>query len=102
MTTPIDKGAHAGANSIDDMNLLHHGGMNRMFDRIYAPLTLGAFLQSFTSGHVRELDAVASRFLIGLDTHTPALVVCFVNSYPVVGYDFPYECSRHGATPDRR
>ena len=39
----------------------------------YAPSTLGSFLRSFTFGHVRQLDAVASRFLTGLAAQTPLL-----------------------------
>jgi hypothetical protein len=56
----------AGADSIDDMAVLRHGGMGRLFARIYAPSTLGSFLRAFTFGHIRQLDAVASRFLIAL------------------------------------
>jgi hypothetical protein len=76
LSVPGDKGANAGlkvaslvagmvagADSIDDMALLRHGGMGRVFARAYAPSTLGSFLRSFTFGHVRQLDAVASRFL---------------------------------------
>ena len=79
LSVPTDKGANAGvkvtslvagmvagADSIDDMALLRHGGMGRVFDRAYAPSTLGSFLRAFTFGHVRQLDAVASRFLTGL------------------------------------
>jgi hypothetical protein len=61
----------AGADSIDDMALLRHGGMGRIFSRAYAPSTLGSFLRSFTFGHVRQLDAVASRFVSGLAARTP-------------------------------
>ncbi|WNM24382.1 IS1380 family transposase [Demequina capsici] len=77
LTVPTDKGANAGlkvaslvggmvagADSIDDMALLRHGGMGRVFAKAYAPSTLGSFLRAFTFGHVRQLDAVASRFLI--------------------------------------
>ncbi len=56
-------GMVAGADSIDDMALLRHGGMRRLFAGVYEPSTLGSFLRSFTFGHVRQLDAVASRFL---------------------------------------
>src|SRR3954470_10732928 len=76
---PTDKGAHAGlklsslvagmaagADSIDDMALLRHGGMAKVFTGAYAPSTLGSFLRSFTFGHIRQLDAVASRFLLAL------------------------------------
>jgi hypothetical protein len=59
-------GMVAGADSIDDMALLRHGGIGRIFARAYAPSTLGSFLRAFTFGHVRQLDAVASRFLIAL------------------------------------
>src|SRR3954467_7976173 len=86
LSVPTDKGAHAGlkvcslvagmaagADSIDDMVLLRHGGMGKVFTGTYAPSTLGSFLRSFTFGHVRQLDAVASRFLLGLAEHTPLL-----------------------------
>ena len=73
---PTDKGANAdlktmslvarmcaGADSIQDMSILRHGAMGKTFDYCYAPSTLGTFLRQFTFGHVRQLDAVASRFL---------------------------------------
>jgi len=55
------------------MAVLRHGGMGRIFSRAYAPSTLGSFLRSFTFGHVRQLDAVASRFLTGLVGVAPTL-----------------------------
>ena len=64
-------GMVAGADSIDDMALLRHGGMGRVFARAYAPSTLGSFLRAFTFGHVRQLDAVASRFLTALAAQAP-------------------------------
>jgi hypothetical protein len=86
LTVPTDKGANAGgkvtalvcgmvagADSIDDMALLRHGAMGRLFDRPYAPSTLGSFLREFTFGHVRQLDAVASRFLTALVGRTGML-----------------------------
>ncbi|HYJ56532.1 MAG TPA: IS1380 family transposase [Mycobacterium sp.] len=86
LTVPTDKGSNAGAkvnalvagmvagaDSIDDMRLLRHGAMDTLFDRPYAPSTLGSFLREFTFGHVRQLDAVASRFLAGLHGRTPLL-----------------------------
>ena len=63
----------AGADSIDDMALLRHGGMRKLFTSCYAPSTLGSFLRAFTFGHVRQLDAVASRFLAGLSEAAPVL-----------------------------
>ncbi|WP_020580013.1 IS1380 family transposase [Actinopolymorpha alba] len=86
LSVPTDKGANAGskvaslvggmvagADSIDDMALLRHGGMGRVFTGIYAPSTLGSFLRSFTFGHVRQLDAIASRFLTRLAGQAPLL-----------------------------
>jgi Transposase DDE domain group 1 len=86
LTVPTDKGANAGlklaslvggmvagADSIDDMAVLRHGGMDRVFDACYAPSTLGSFLRAFTFGHVRQLDAVASRVLANLTASTPLL-----------------------------
>jgi hypothetical protein len=86
LSVPTDKGANAGAkvaalvtgmvagaDSIDDMAVLRHGAMNRLFTGCYAPSTLGSFLRSFTFGHVRQLDAVAARFLAGLATRSPLL-----------------------------
>ncbi len=66
-------GMVAGADSIDDMGLLRHGGMSRLFARAYAPSTLGTFLRAFTFGHVRQLDAVASRLFINLAQQIPVL-----------------------------
>jgi len=66
-------GMVAGADSIDDMDLLRHGGMARLFSGVRAPTTLGAFLRGFAFGHVRQLDAVAARFLAGLARCTPLL-----------------------------
>jgi len=66
-------GMVAGADSIDDMAVLRHGGMGKVFSSAYAPSTLGSFLRAFTFGHVRQLDAVASRFLAGLAARTPLL-----------------------------
>jgi hypothetical protein len=86
LSLPTDRGANAGlkvcslvagmaagADCIDDMALLRHGGMGRVFDHAYAPSTLGSFLRSFAFGHVRQLDAVAARFLAGLAAQTPVL-----------------------------
>jgi hypothetical protein len=86
LTVPTDRGAHAGAkvaalvagmvagaDSIEDMNLLRHGGMARLFSGVYAPSTLGSFLRSCAFGHVRQLDAVAARLVTNLAAHTPLL-----------------------------
>jgi hypothetical protein len=66
-------GMAAGADCIDDMAVLRHGGMGWDFDGAYAPSTLGSFLRAFTLGHVRQLDAVASRVVAGLAQQSPLL-----------------------------
>src|SRR3954452_21195422 len=66
-------GMVAGADSIDDMDLLRHGAMGRLFTGIRAPSTLGTFLRLFTFGHVRQLDAVAAGLLARLAAATPVL-----------------------------
>jgi hypothetical protein len=83
LSVPTDKGANAGlkiaslvagmvagADSIDDMAVLRHGGMGRVFTGVYAPSTLGSFLRSFTFGHYADvgitgMSASSTRFLAG-------------------------------------
>ena len=72
--TSLVAGMAAGADCIDDMAILRHGGMRRIFDHPYAPSTLGSFLRAFTFGHVRQLDAVASRVLASLAGQAPIVV----------------------------
>jgi Transposase DDE domain group 1 len=54
----------AGADSIEDMDLLRHGAMPDLFGGIRAPSTLGSHLRSFTWGNVRQLEMV-NRLLLG-------------------------------------
>jgi hypothetical protein len=55
----------AGADSIDDLDLLRHGGMPRLFAGVRAPSTLGTLLRSLTPGHVQQLDTVGGDSLPG-------------------------------------
>lgn len=70
-TTSVIGGMLAGADSIDESDLLRHGGMGRLFAGVRAPSTLGTFLRSFTHGHVQQLDAVSGRLLAGLASWLP-------------------------------
>jgi hypothetical protein len=83
---PGDKGANAagkvstivagmltGADSIDDLDVVRHGGMPVLFSGVYAPSTLGEFLRAFSHGHVRQLQAVSREFLVRLARRTPVL-----------------------------
>ena len=67
-------GMLAGADSIDDLDLLRHGGMPRLFSGVRAPSTLGTFLRSFTHGHVQQLDAVGGDLLAGLTDRVPGVI----------------------------
>jgi hypothetical protein len=43
-------GMAAGADSIDDLDVVRSGGMRRLFGGVYACSTLGQFLREFTCG----------------------------------------------------
>jgi hypothetical protein len=83
-----------GVDSIDDMDLLRHGGMGRLFTGIQAPSTLGTFLRCFTFGHVRQLDAVAAGLLARLAAAAPVLPdadqLVFVDIDDTVGQTYGY------------
>jgi hypothetical protein len=66
-------GGAAGAESIDDLNLLRAGGTPILFDGVYAPSTLGTLLREFTFGHARQLESVLRQHLITLAERTDVL-----------------------------
>jgi hypothetical protein len=76
-------GMIAGADSIDDMDLLRHGAMLVLFGGIRGPSTLGSFLRSFTWGNVLQLQKVHRAFLAELARRAPLLpgadVLAFVD-----------------------
>jgi hypothetical protein len=69
----IIAGMLAGADSIDDLDVIRSGGMKRIFTDVYASATLGIFLREFTLGHVRQLGAVLRRHLPALADRTDVL-----------------------------
>src|SRR5262249_14404042 len=71
--TSIIAGMAAGADSIEDLDVIRSGGMKKLFGGVYACATLGIFLREFTHGHVRQLDAVLRRSLVALSGRTPLL-----------------------------
>lgn len=73
-TAAVLGGMLAGADSIDGLDLLRHGGMSRLFTDIRAATTLGTFLRSFTHGHVQQLDKVNTGMLAGLAARAPGLL----------------------------
>jgi len=67
-------GMLAGADSIDDLDVLRAGGTARVLGAVRAPSTIGTFLRSFTHGHVLQLHAASRRLLVGLAAKVPAMV----------------------------
>src|ERR687890_11002 len=66
-------GMCAGADSIDDLDVLRAGGMPILFDGVYAPSTLGTLLREFTFGHARQLESVLGEHLVALAGSTELL-----------------------------
>ena len=66
-------GMAAGADSIDDMDLLRHGAMPALFGGIRAPSTLGSHLRCYTWGNVSQLEKASREFLIALAGRAPLL-----------------------------
>lgn len=64
--TSIIAGMVAGADCIDDLDLLRSGGMARLFTDVYAPATLGQHLREFTHGHTQQLGSVLRAHLVHL------------------------------------
>lgn len=69
----IVAGMAAGADSIDDLQVIRSGGMKRLFAEVYAPATLGQFLREFTHGHSLQLASVARAHLVSLVQRTDLL-----------------------------
>jgi Transposase DDE domain group 1 len=66
-------GMAAGADSIDDMDMLRHGAMDRLFGGIRAPSTLGSHLRCYTWGNVSQLEKAGREFLAELAWQAPLL-----------------------------
>jgi hypothetical protein len=66
-------GMAAGADSIDDMDLLRHGAMSTLFGGVRAPSTLGSHLRCYAWGNVSQLEKAGREFLIALAGQAPLL-----------------------------
>ena len=53
----------AGADCIDDVDVLRSGAMTTLCDAVYAPSTTGTLLREFTFGHARQLESVLAGHL---------------------------------------
>ena len=61
--TTLIAGMCAGADSIDDLDVVRSGGMKTLFGGVYAPSTIGTLLREFTFGHARQLESVLREHL---------------------------------------
>jgi hypothetical protein len=66
-------GMAAGADSIDDMDLLRHGAMGMLSGGIRAPPTLGSHLRCYAWGNVSQLEKASREFLGELVRRAPLL-----------------------------
>jgi hypothetical protein len=79
-------GMAAGADSIDDLDVLRTGATDRLFRGIRAPSTLGTFLRGFDIGHATALDTLAAQVLTRLTRHTGGLLPG-IGEYAIVDLD---------------
>ena len=66
-------GMCAGADCIDDVDIVRSGGMKKLFGGVYAPSTIGTLLREFTFGHGRQLESVLAGHLARLCAHVELL-----------------------------
>jgi len=71
--TAVIAGMVAGADCIDDLDVLRCGGMDRLFVGVYAPATLGQLLREFTHGHTLQLASALRAHLVTLVQSTGLL-----------------------------
>lgn len=71
--TSIIAGMAAGADCIDDLDVIRAGGMSRLFGEVYACSTLGQLLREFTHGHALQLASAARAHLVNLVEHSNLL-----------------------------
>ncbi|MFJ3978145.1 hypothetical protein [Streptomyces sp. NPDC090021] len=100
-------GMLAGADSIDDMDVLRHGAMATAFGGVRASSTLGTFLRAFTWGHVRQLESAGRVFTANLASHCNLLpgsdeIVCLdIDSKVKQVYGAAKQGAEHGYTKVR-
>jgi len=63
----------AGADNVDDIDLLRSGGCKELFDGVYPLSTVGTLLREFTFGHGKQLESVMAEHLCVLAERTDLL-----------------------------
>ena len=70
----IVAGMICGADSIDDLDVIRHGALPKLFGGLRAPSTLGTFLRHFSYGHVSQVDKLSGQMLVRLRARCPHLL----------------------------
>jgi hypothetical protein len=79
--TSIVAGMAAGADSIEDLDVIRTGGTGKVFAAVYAPATVGQHLREFNHGHVSQLASVGRAHLVGLAARTGCLAGIETRAY---------------------
>ena len=66
----------AGADCIDDVDIVRSGGMKTLFGGVYASSTVGTLLREFSFGHARQLESVLREHLVALCGRVELLAGC--------------------------
>ena len=87
----------AGADCIDDIDLVRAGGMKTLFSGVYAPLTVGTLLREFTFGHAHQLESILRHHLSRLCQRVDLLPGAATGAF----IDIDSLCARSTGTPNR-
>jgi len=71
----------AGADCIDDADIVRSGGMHTLFGAVYAPSTIGTLLREFSFGHARQLESVLGEHLAALTERVDLLAGADVRAF---------------------
>lgn len=73
MANAIVAGKPAGPDSIDDLDVIRHGAMKRLFAEVHAPPTLGSFMRGLQPRTYppQQLASVSRRFMVELALGEP-------------------------------
>ena len=72
-------GMCAGADCIDDVDVVRSGGMKTLFGGVYAPSTIGTLLREFSFGHAPQLESVLGALCERVDLLAGADVRAFID-----------------------
>ncbi|MEV7045533.1 transposase, partial [Amycolatopsis sp. NPDC051061] len=80
-------GMATGADSINDLDVLRTGAMDRLFTGIRAPSTLGTFLRGFDIGHTTALETLTAQVLTRLAHRSDDRLLPGIGDYAILDLD---------------